>query len=87
MQASDASIAMLIAAEWTLRAVSILAEGQACARLVDRSGEFTCDSVSKLAKNSIRTAWPESPVAAGESAIGSVLHECRWKNTSDVCSG
>lgn len=77
IQASDTRMAMFVAAQSTkLWTVPRLAECQACARLKHRTGDLTCDLVSKPAKDSIRTTWPKSPVAAGESAIGSVLHGC-----------
>ena len=82
MQARDASVAMLIATVSAFGAVAVLAEGQAGSRLVSGSGKSTCVSVSKAAANSIRASRPKSPVAAGESAVGCVLHGCRWKDTS-----
>ena len=75
IQASDARMAMLVAAQRTmLWTVPRPAEIQACARLKRCTGDLACDSVSKRAEDAIRTTWPKSPVAAGESAIGSILH-------------
>ena len=78
IQASDTRMAMFVATQSTkLRAVPKLAECQACARLKRRTDDLTCNSVGELAENSIWTTWPKSPVAAGESAVGSVLHGYR----------
>lgn len=82
MQASDTSMAMFIAAESTkLWTVSKFAEAQARTGLKPGTDDLTCDSVSILAKNSIRAAWSKSPVTAGEPAVGSVQDECGRKDT------